>query len=244
MINRTFDPSPYGHGTHWKTVCDDSVNEILYIISNLSVDVGYGRINVGGKELIVTVEKGSNLWVTGESITVEKPDGRTIETAYPSFECGGKIKGALLKSINEHHNGLEALLTVEVSGQEFCFFDLDYIVHKDKYQVGKQYDFSMAAFAYNAEVTPAVEQCKPFSRDKYDDEYDFASTVNGTIYHLRLFDTAILSIPISIADTGDDGREIIIPLLAKAEMFNQDPTADDLIKGHCWLTGHLINNEQ
>ena len=82
-----------------------------------------------------------------------------------------------------------------------------------------------------------------FRYDKYDDEYDFASTVKGTIYHLKLLHTKILRIPISIAKTEGDGQEIIIPLLVKAEMFQQDPTADDLIKSHCWLAGRLIDRK-
>lgn len=242
-INRIFDENPLGHATHWKTVCDGSEDDILSIILDSTGDIGYGKVNVRGKELRVTAERGSNLWVTGEKIVVAKPDGKCIESAYPSFKYGGTVKGAILKYINEHHNGLEALLTVDISGQEYCFFDLDYIANKDKYQVGNQYDFSLGAFAYNAEVAPAAEQFNPFRCDKYDDEYDFASTVKGTIYHLKLLYTKILRIPISIAKTEGDGQEIIIPLLAKAEMFQQDPTADDLIKGHCWLAGRLIDRK-
>lgn len=238
--NRIFDESPQGHATHWKTVCDGSEDEILAVLLHSIFYVGSGKVNVRGKELKASAERGSDYWVTGQRVAVEKADGETIETAYPSFKYGGKIKGAILKSIKEHRNGLEALLTVDVSGQTLCFFDLDYIVNKDKYKVGKKYNYYLGAFAYHAKVSPMAEQFEPFRRDKYDDDYQFASSVKGTIYHLELSETKILRIPISIAKTESDGQEIIIPLLAKAEMFNQDPMTDELIKGQCWLTGRLI----
>lgn len=242
--NRIFDESPRGHATHWKTVCDGSEDAILGILIYSFFYVGSGKVNLRGKELKVTAERGSEYWVTGERIIVEKADGETIETAYPSFKYGGKIKDAILKNITEHHNGLEALLTVEIPGQEICFFDLDYIVNKDKYQIGHKYDFYMAAFAYHATVSPMVEQSEPLRRDKCDDEYTFSSSIKGTIYHLKLKETKILRIPISITLKDNAGKEIIIPLLAKAEMFNLDPTADDMISGKCWLAGRLIEDKQ
>ena len=243
--NRIFDESPTGHATHWRTVCDGTVDDILDNLIYSLFWVGSGSISINGKKLEATAERGSNLWVTGERVLVEKEGEYIVETAYPSFKKGGDVKNVLLKSINEHHNGLEALLTVETAGQEFCFFDLDYIANKDMYQVGKHYDFTMAAFAYDAKTMPKTEQIEPFKQSgMYEDDYDFASSVKGTIYHLELKETKILRIPISITSPDKASKEIIIPLLAKVELFKHEPTIGEEIKGSCWFTGRLINKEQ
>lgn len=243
--NRIFDESPTGHATHWRTVCDGTVDDILDNLIYSLFWVGSGSISINGKKLEATAERGSNLWVTGERVLVEKEGEYIVETAYPSFKKGGDVKSVLLKSINEHHNGLEALLTVEFAGQEFCFFDLDYIANKDMYQVGKHYDFTMAAFAYDAKTMPKAEQIEPFKQSgTYEDDYDFASSVKGTIYHLELKETKILRIPISITSPDKASKEIIIPLLAKAELFKHEPTIGEMIRGNCWFTGRLINKEQ
>ena len=113
------------------------------------------------------------------------------------------------------------------------------------YQVGKHYDFTMAAFAYDAKTMPKTEQIEPFKQSgTYEDDYDFASSVKGTIYHLELKETKILRIPISITAPDKASKEIIIPLLAKVELFKHEPTIGEEIKGSCWFTGRLINKEQ
>lgn len=242
--HRIFDESPTGHVTHWKTVCDGGVDDILNILIYSFFWVGSGIIRINGKNLKAQAERGTDLWITGERVLMEKEGEEIVETAYPSFKKGGDVKSVLLKSFNEHRNGIEALLTVEIAGQEYTFFDLDYVVNKDMYKVGNRYDFTMAAFAYDVKFVPMAEQIEPFRQSGMcEDDYDFASSVKGTIYHLKLMETKILRIPISISTPDKSGKEVIIPLLAKAELFKHEPTVGEMIKGNCWFTGRLINNE-
>lgn len=86
-------------------------------------------------------------------------DQNTLESAYPEYD-GAEVKVKVTK-IHEWANGIEATLEGTVLGEaerDIAFFDTRYALHKGDYEIGKEYTFSLAAFAYNAEVVPEKER--------------------------------------------------------------------------------------
>lgn len=56
-----------------------------------------------------------------------------------------------LERINEWTGGYEANLVCTFHGTSVCFFDSAYRYNKDKYRIGKEYDFLIGAIAYEVE---------------------------------------------------------------------------------------------
>lgn len=83
--------------------------------------------------------------------TVPLKDSVQLISGYPVVRKGVKVS---LKIVNilEWTNKLEAWITGETeSGRAITFFDADYAINKDSYQIGKIYDFTLGALAYTAE---------------------------------------------------------------------------------------------
>ena len=244
MINRTFDPSPDGHGTHWMTICDGSEESIInfvYALLRESHGVGTGKVVQRKREYITKGIRGWNLFLTVQAVMVKKKRFDDCATVYPSFKKGNDIKGASLNNIKEHRNHMEAILTIGYKGQELSFFDLDYFMNKDKYQIGKHYNFTMGAFAYHVETTNINEHL--FRQDElFPDDYAYRLPVNGIIWHLDLYGKPILRIPVKLI--GDEiDSEFNLPIFTKTESVNQDPLQKEWLQGKVWLCGRMIEND-
>lgn len=67
------------------------------------------------------------------------------------FVKNGNLFSLKIKEIKEWDNGLEGWITAEFSdGRRLTFFDADYSINKDKYEIEKTYNFILGALAYSA----------------------------------------------------------------------------------------------
>ena len=244
MINRTFDPSPDGHGTHWRTICDgseESIMNFVYALLREPHGVGTGKVVQRKREYITKGVRGWNLFLTVQAVMVKKKRFDDCAMVYPSFKKGNDIKGAVLKNIKEHKNHMEAILTIGIYGQELSFFDLDYFKNRDKYQIGYRYDFTMGAFAYNVENANNHEHL--FRQDEmFPNDYAYRLPVNGIIWHLDLYGTPILRIPLNLFSK-ETKLEFNLPVFTKTEFIEQDPLQREWLQGKVWLCGRMVDND-
>lgn len=87
-------------------------------------------------------------------ILTQSGDDLVFTSMYPRCSNGVKVKGTLT-DICEWENGLESWLEIEVQTEEecrsFCFFDTDYLEHKDSYVIGNEYTFELASICSQTE---------------------------------------------------------------------------------------------
>lgn len=123
--------SLYGH-----TTCDYTLEEKLHgPVAILEYDKGDRESAIVIRNVIAADNnKKSNSLVSG----------------FPVIKGGNRITLKISK-IQEWENGLEGWITAElVDGRCLTFFDTGFAINKDKYEIGKNYDFIIGALAYSA----------------------------------------------------------------------------------------------
>lgn len=150
------------HGNHWDCILEDPKNEINNAISeSLEKSSLYGKTEcdynldekLHGEVAMLEYDKGDSdsPIVVRNVIATDKDNKNTLVSGYPVVR-GGNLLPLKITEIKEWDNGLEAWITAELNdGRDFTFFDADYAINKDKYEVGKSYDFIIGALAYYAE---------------------------------------------------------------------------------------------
>ena len=150
------------HGNHWDCILENGKNEISQAISE-SIEKGkaYGETicdyildeKLHGKVLMLEFDNGvkTSPIVVRSVIAATKDNKLTLVSAYPVVK-GGIVLSLEITEIKEWENGLEGWITAELpDGGSLTFFDADYAINKEKYEIGQSYDFILGALAYFAE---------------------------------------------------------------------------------------------
>ncbi len=149
------------HGNHWECILDNPEDEIVPLISE-SVEKGF----VYGKEIchykldeklhgvaaILEYNKGDgeSPIVVRSVIATNKDNKNVLVSGYPVIKRGLRLS-LKISEIKEWENGLEGWITGELpDGRKLTFFDADFAITKEKYEVGETCNFYLAAFAYSA----------------------------------------------------------------------------------------------
>lgn len=174
-----------------------------------------------------------------------------------------------LRRIDEYSNGIEAVLTCELCGQEFSFFDVDYPLHKAEYELGGTYDFALSAIAYKAGAVPQAEMYMDFdlpvevreamgapkeevipmymgelvaclqSSRRYPDDAVFWTQTQSKARKVSFLHRDFYRMEIMLFHDEDD-NSLNIPLIVKASMFETKPAKGTSIRGHYWLQGRRV----
>ena len=73
----------------------------------------------------------------------------------------------------------------------------------------------------------------------YPDDAEFQSPVFKPVKALKSFDTSFYRLEIAIAREDSD---IVVPLIAKQSFFSGKPQKGDPIRGHMWLQGYCVDD--
>lgn len=149
------------HGDHWNCILENSEKEFPKVISHavenaskicgdvetdyVLDEAGYGRVI----ELEYFEENDDPISI--RLIFCPTDEGNQLVSMYPCVKKGS-ILPLKITQIKEWTNGLEGWITGELPDErELTFFDADYAIHKEEYEIGKTYNFVVGALAYSAE---------------------------------------------------------------------------------------------
>ncbi len=150
-----------GHGNHWECVVElnKAVQEIVPSVlqngskiekSEVIANCFENKIPTTTKILSISDDNE----ITPKILVAENPEEQTYEvvTGYPFIQSKSIIKLKIIE-INEWENLIEAVITGETKDKEkISFFDTNYFLNKETYEIGKIYDFSISAMAYAVEI--------------------------------------------------------------------------------------------
>lgn len=149
------------HGNHWDCILEDAKNEINQAIAD-SIEKAkpYGDTTcdynldekLHGKVAMLEFDNGDNdsPIVVRSVVATTKDNKLTLVSGYPVVK-DGILLPLKITEIKEWDNGLEGWITAELSdGRGLTFFDVDYAINKEKYEIGQSYDFILGALAYYA----------------------------------------------------------------------------------------------
>lgn len=150
------------HGNHWNCILDNPENDIIPLLSE-SIEKGslYGHTTcdytleekLHGPVAILEYDKGdreSAIVIRNVIAADNNKKSNSLVSGFPVIKGGNRITLKISK-IQEWENGLEGWITAElVDGRWLTFFDTGFAINKDKYEIGKNYDFIIGALAYSA----------------------------------------------------------------------------------------------
>ena len=148
------------HGDHWHCILENPEKQFSEILTtavgNASVICGDVQtdFNIEGKThgQVIELEYSKN----DDSIAVRMifcpiDDSVQLISAFPCVKKGVLLSLKITKII-EWENGLEAWIIAELPDEKpLTFFDSNYAINKDKYEIGKTCEFMVGALAYLAE---------------------------------------------------------------------------------------------
>jgi len=154
----------YGHGSHLD--CVTTAEQLLekHLVSLIETGRADENANVRGiffdntfpttEEVFSITGSDEELDVSALALIVADHESKTNEffTVYPYVDTGD-VYSLTIESILEWPNQFEAVLaTTTNNGHSISFFDTKYFANKDKYEIGKSYEFCLSALAYTAEI--------------------------------------------------------------------------------------------
>lgn len=178
------------HGSHWRCVSSDFQKEMGTFIQNA---VENGKVagqnetdfcleedntKVHGKvfELEYSLDEKDDLSV--RVIIAAQEGSNQFVSFYPVVRNGVKVS-VKINDIKEWQNGLEAWIEGSFpDGRDITFFDADYALNKEKYEIGKTYNFIIGALSYYAEE-PETKGIKLEGQDainfkaKFDEDVEY-----------------------------------------------------------------------
>lgn len=208
------------HGNHWECILADPTNDFPEILTTAFTDAT--RI-IGDVQTDFTLEEESSgrIIELEYSKTETEPlsikfivcaidDSMQLVSMYPCVREGAIIP-LKITEIEEWKNGLEAWITGELEDERFItFFDTDYAVNKDTYEIGKIYNFIIGGLAYFAKEPESKgfkfegQQAIDFKAKLGEDpEYD----EEGNVIPIE-FSTESLCVFIQSGDVPDDAEFI------------------------------------
>lgn len=150
-----------GHGNHWGCVGDitNVLQKILPSIVQEGTKMETSEIiadcfenEIPSKIEIFSITDEAELTAKILIATNKKEQTYEVITGYPFVQSKSSIRLKITK-INEWQNLAEAVITGETEdGCSISFFDTNYFLQKESYQIGKIYDFSVFALGYDIET--------------------------------------------------------------------------------------------
>ncbi|MBS1735647.1 MAG: hypothetical protein JSS98_03490 [Bacteroidetes bacterium] len=150
-----------GHGNHWN--CVDDIDNVLQNILPSIVQEG---TKVEASEIFAdcfeneTPSRTKIFSITDEAeltakiliATNQRKQTNEVISGYPPIQSKSSIRLKITK-IHEWQNHFEAIITSETEdGHSISFFDTNYFLQKESYQIGKTHYFSVFALGYNIEI--------------------------------------------------------------------------------------------
>lgn len=149
------------HGDHWDCILENSKKEIPKVLSQAvenateicgSVETDYVLEEKGhGKVIELEYFENKEEPLSVRLLFCEVDSGVQLVSMYPCVKDGITLS-LKITEIKEWTNGIEGWITGELPDErELTFFDADYALHKDEYEIGKTYNFVVGALAYRAD---------------------------------------------------------------------------------------------
>lgn len=148
------------HGNHWDCVLSEKTEFKKLLSDSLEKSHLYGQLETdyvltskirGTVSMLEYDCKKSDPIVIRNVIVENEEKQNELASGYPVVRKGNLLSVKITKII-EWESGLEAWITGELENEcEITFFDADYAINKDKYNVGKSYNFVVGALSYYAE---------------------------------------------------------------------------------------------
>lgn len=150
-----------GHVKHWECVeeLDNVLQKILPSIVQEGTKVETAEViaNCFENETPSTTKIFSitdEAEITAKALIATNQEQQTNEliSGYPFIQSKNSIR-LKITEINEWENLIEAVITGETEGEQtISFFDTEYFLHKESYNIGEKYDFSISALGYDIEI--------------------------------------------------------------------------------------------
>lgn len=147
------------HGNHWDCILNKEKEFEKVLPESLEKSTLYGQTEsdyileskLHGQVSILEYDGGSEGPIVVRNVIAENEEkANTLASGYPVVKDGILLPLKIIE-IKEWTNGLEAWITAELPNEnEITFFDADYALNKNKYEIGKSYDFIIGALAYYA----------------------------------------------------------------------------------------------
>lgn len=152
----------YGHGSHWSCFTDEEALLTKHlrglvedgIVEDTAVLYGDFFEDQGPLETTVYSLALPDHPLSGIALVAINELEETSEfvSGYPYIK-GGTTLRLRIDEIHEWPNHYEAVISgATASGAEISFFDTKYFAKKNAYRRGEEYEFSIAASAYSAEI--------------------------------------------------------------------------------------------
>lgn len=151
------------HGDHWDCILQNPKEEFGLLISEsikkgslyaeTESDYKLDEKPLHGKVAMLEYDGGNPESEIVIRTVVAADDDKKLQlvSGYPLVKNGVELS-LKITEIEEWQNGLEAWITAELqNGLILTFFDTDYAVNKEKYEIGNSYNFVIGALAYDAE---------------------------------------------------------------------------------------------
>lgn len=193
----------HGHGNHWE--CVEELENVLQNIMPAILEEGtitdsseifadcFENENPS-KTIFYSISDENELTTKILVATNKKEQTNEVVTSYPFIQAKNNVR-LTITAIDEWQNLFEAVLTGKTeNGQSISFFDTNYFLHKETYEIGNTYNFSIFALGYNVEVLK--ENTFSFEGQEAIDwslkigeepEYDDEGNVKPVIFHLNEF---------------------------------------------------------
>lgn len=261
-----------GHGAHLSCFDKDIESVIAEIGKIIHHSKPYDSANdvvtdEGISDLTYMSTKGKDLKIH----TILRNDTDSLEVlAFVPYAVNDRPVRFRLVNIQEYSNEFEGVLTVKYGDTELSFFDIEYGLHKELYQVGEDYNFALSAMAYNADCVPEGEMTVEMSGDEamrlhlsdrhdepatlsldhlvaflqldksYPDDGEFWSPVMSRVKKVPCLGREFYRMEICIVNENDSMETLNIPLIARISDFDKKPTMKNSVRGNLWLQGRLI----
>jgi hypothetical protein len=148
------------HGSHWECIFEDTeklfpemmgtvIEKSTTVIGDVETNYKQEEETRGRVIEIEYSEKGKES-ISIRSVCCVANDSIQLMSMYPCVKEGVVLPLKIIE-IKEWENGLEAWIIGELQDDRtITFFDANYAVNKDKYVIGKAYDFMVGGLAYFA----------------------------------------------------------------------------------------------
>lgn len=144
-------------GSHWDPFVEDSkdiVKRLPEMLPDALLQTGYGADRKPSRTVPDDWPKGFQLvWPlrTHGLALILRPEAEAnmIVSMFPFFATGSQHT-LTLQEVSVWEGGLEAQITAGWGEGEVTFFDTQYVINRNWYEAGKDYDFILSGMAYHA----------------------------------------------------------------------------------------------
>lgn len=190
-----------GHGNHWE--CVEDMNNVLQNILPTIVQEGTKVETIEifancfenespSKTKIFSITDEAELTAKILIATNQEQQTNEVISGYPYIQSKSSIR-LTITEINEWQNLFEAVVIGETEdGHSISFFDTDYYLHKESYQVGEVHDFSVFALGYDIEILKensfsfeGQEAIEWLAKSGQEPNYDKDGNIEPVVFYLK-----------------------------------------------------------